>query len=259
MLAVTRNLPRRSGLIALTIAGVLLVTPLTAAADAGGLTTSAQADSLWNQPQGTRPDSAFYVIQLWWDGLTRATSRDRRERGLQELSQANADLLNAYTLLQEQRTDPGPHAVAVVDPLLGGAYGLVTGVHIKAPLGSLLGWLNDSLVRLEGRGSSDNIIRNLLSDYQRQRAAANRDLAPGAEDSLWTANSTRETAVLQKIDGLANSSLGVGQLLAAATPASTPAAGGATAEKGKTGGKSGTHGQSGESHGKAGEHQPAKP
>jgi|GEM_PF-3226650 len=257
MLVVTRLLPRRSLLIAFSLAGLMLLMPLAAAADSAGTDPASQADSLWNQPQGTSPASAMYVIQAWWDGLTRAAARNPEQRGLQELSQANSDLLNAYTLLQEQRTDPGPHPVAVVDPLLSGAYGFVSGVHVKAPIGSLLGWVNDSLVHLEGRGTTDTIVRSLLSDYRVQRAAASRDLAPPAGNPLWTANSTRETAMLQKIGALGNASLGVPELLAETAPASTSSAV-ASGSNGKATGKASAAGQSGDSHGKAAGHQPEK-
>jgi len=85
----------------------------------------------------------------------RAGQHDRTQRGLQELAQANTDLLNAYALLQEERNDPGPHPVAGVDPLLSGAYGFITGVHVKAPVGSVLSWMNQSVVQLEGRSTTD--------------------------------------------------------------------------------------------------------
>ena len=45
-------------------------------------------NSLWNQPEGVSVDSAFYVVQTWWDGLTRATQSDPARRGLDELAQA---------------------------------------------------------------------------------------------------------------------------------------------------------------------------
>ncbi|HEY0493476.1 MAG TPA: hypothetical protein VGD57_08420 [Candidatus Dormibacteraeota bacterium] len=223
MVFVTRRQPRRSLLGAILGAGLLLsLLPLSASAGSAAGSLPAQADSLWNQPQGTRPDSAFYVIQVWWDGLTRATARDRYQKGLQELSQANADLLNAYSLLQEQRTDPGPHPVAVIDPLLSGAYGFITGVHVKAPIGSMFGWINDGLVHLQGRGSTDTIVRSLLHDYQSQRAAAVRDLSPDERDPVWTANAAREIAMLTRIGALGGSSLGVSSLIAATSPANRP-------------------------------------
>lgn len=223
MVIVSKRPAHRSVLTAVCGASLVFsLMPLTAAAAGDGTSLTAQADELWNQPQGVRPDSAFYPIQAWWDGLTRATARDRKQRGLQELSQANGDLLNAYSMLQEQRSDPGPHPVAVIDPLLSGAYGLVTGVHVKAPIGSLFGWVNDSLVHLEGRGSADAIIKSLLLDYQAQRAAAGRDLAPAPGDAVWTANASRETAMLARIGVLARPSFNVPSLVAitAAQPAS---------------------------------------
>jgi hypothetical protein len=256
VLVVTRLLPRRSLLIAFSLAGLMLLMPLAAVADGAGLDPAAQADSLWNQPQGTRPDSAMYVIQVWWDGLTRAAARDPQQRGLQELSQANSDLLNAYSLLEEQRADPGPHPVAFIDPLLSGAYGFVTGVHVKAPIGSLLGWVNDSLLHLEGRGTTETIVRSLLSDYQVQRAAASRDLAPRGGDPVWSANSTRETAMLQKIDALATPSLGVPELLAATAPVGTSSPTGPGSDGGKAIGKASAPGQAGNQHGKSAGHQP---
>jgi hypothetical protein len=215
MLPVSRVTQRR--LLAGIVAVALSVVPLTAAAEDAA--TSPDVDALWNQPQGVRVDSAFYVVQQWWDGLSRVVQNDPTRRGLDELAQANADLLNAYTLLQEQRTDPGPHPVAVIDPLLSGVYNFVTGSRSKAPVGSVLGWANGSLLKLEGRGSTDGIVRDLLTDYQIRQAAAARDLSvkPDAGTSaLMSANAARETALLSKIKGLAIPADGLAAALDAA-------------------------------------------
>jgi hypothetical protein len=196
-------------LVAAGIACALALVPLTVTA-AG----SADVDALWNQPNGVNVDSAFYVVQTWWDGMTRAAQSDRTQRGLDELAQANTDLLNAYSLLQQQRTDPGPHPVALIDPFLSGIYNLVTGSNVKAPVGSLFNWANQSVLKLEGRGSTDDIVRSLLTDYQAKQSSATRDLQPGAADTdaLLGANAQRESAFLVKIrtvavpsDGLASS------------------------------------------------------
>jgi hypothetical protein len=194
MLPLGRVIQRR--LIAVTVAVAFAATPVLPAAAAG-----ADVDALWNQPEGLSVDSAFYVVQSWWDGLTRATQSDPARRGLDELAQANADLLNAYTLLQRQRTDPGAQPVAVLDPLLAGIYNVVTGSQAKAPIGSLLGWLNQSVVRLEGRGSTNDIVRALLQDYQARQSSAQRDLKQSNidVDGLWTANAQRASAFLVKL------------------------------------------------------------
>jgi hypothetical protein len=202
MLPVSRVTQRR--LLAGFAAFMLSAVPLSAAADSAA--SGPDVDALWNQPQGVRVDSAFYVIQQWWDGLSRVAQNDPTQRGLDELAQANADLLNAYTLLQEKRTDPGPHPVAVIDPLLSGIYNFVTGSRTKAPVGSALDWANRSLLKLEGRGGTDTIIRELLTDYQIRQAAAARDLSlkPAADTpALMSANAARETALLAKIKGMA--------------------------------------------------------
>src|SRR2546421_3703470 len=140
-------------IVAATTAAALSLFPLTAGA-AGG----AEVDALWNQPQGVNVDSAFYVIQNWWDGLARAAQNDPTQRGLDELAQANADLLNAYTLLQQQRIGAGPQPVAVIDPLLSSLYNFVSGAHAKAPVASIFNWANQGLLKLEGRGSTDVIV-----------------------------------------------------------------------------------------------------
>jgi hypothetical protein len=255
MVAVTHLLPSRSWLLPFLCASLMVsVTPVAAAADAAG--TSAAVDTLWNQPQGTRPDSALYIVQLWWDGLTRPRAQDQTQRGLQELSQANSDLLNAYSLLQEMRDDPGPHPVAVVDPVLSGAYGFITGVHVKAPIGSVLSWLNQSLVHLEGRGNTDAIVRALLYDYQAQRAAAGDHLAAATTDPVWAANSARQTAMLARIQQLAAPSLGVALLLAEASSTEGKSLKDAN---GKGNGKDQAHGQAGDPHDKASGHKSAKP
>jgi hypothetical protein len=198
-------------LVAACVVAALSLFPLTANA-AGAV----DVDALWNQPQGVSVDSAFYSVQAWWDGLTRATQGDPTQRGMAELAQANADLLNAYSLLQQQRSDAGPKPVAVIDPFLAGIYNFITGSNVKAPVGSLLNWTNQSLLKLEGRGSTTDIVQSLLKDYRAQQAAAEGDLhlAPRADAAaLWAANADRESAFLLKIKGMAIPSDGLAVLL----------------------------------------------
>jgi hypothetical protein len=191
-------------LVAACVVAALWLTPLTAQA-AG----AADVDALWNQPQGVGVDSAFYVVQAWWDGVTRATS-DPAQRGLAELAQANADLLNSYTVLQQKRSGAGPQPVAVIDPFLSGIYNFITGSSAKAPVGSLLSWANQSLLSLEGRGSTTDIVQSLLKDYRSQQAAAERDLASGSDlSALWAENADRESAFLVKIKGVTIASDGL--------------------------------------------------
>jgi hypothetical protein len=202
VLPISRVIQRR--LVAACALAALSLAPLTAQA-AG----AADVDALWNQPQGVGVDSAFYVIQAWWDGVTRATS-DPSQRGLAELAQANADLLNAYTLLQQKRSGAGPQPVAVIDPFLSGTYNFITGSQTKAPVGSMLSWANQSLLSLEGRGSTTDIVQALLKDYRAQQAAAERDLAVGSDlSALWTANADRDATFLVKIKGVAVASDGL--------------------------------------------------
>jgi hypothetical protein len=200
-------------LVAAGIACAMALVPLTASA-AG----SSDVDALWNQPNGVSVDSAFFVVQAWWDGMTRAAQSDRTQRGLDELAQANTDLLNAYSLLQQQRTDPGPHPVAIIDPFLSGIYNFVTGSNVKAPVGSIFNWANQSLLQLEGRGSTDDIVRGLLKDYRAKQASATRDLQPGGADTdaLLGANAQRESAFLMKIRTVAMPSDGLASPLDAA-------------------------------------------
>lgn len=221
-------------LVAACVVAAISLVPLTAQA-AG----AADVDALWNQPQGVSVDSAFYVVQEWWDGVTRGTQSDATQRGLAELAQANADLLNAYTLLQQKRSGAGPQPVAIIDPFLAGTYNFITGAHAKAPIGSALNWANQSLLSLEGRGSTTDIVQSLLKDYQSQHAAAQRDLhVAGRSDlvALWATNADREGAFLVKIKGVAIASDGLAGLLnEAAQPtivvaATKPAAGQAKAK-----------------------------
>src|SRR6202521_1136894 len=181
-------------LVAICVVAALSLVPLTAQA-AG----AADVDALWNQPQGVSVDSAFYVVQEWWDGVTRGTQSDPSQRGLAELAQANADLLNAYTLLQQKRSGAGPQPVAVIDPFLAGTYNFITGSDAQAPLSSRLYRANQSLLGLEGCGSTTDIVQSLLRDYRSRQAAAQRDLqlagpsdlvapwstTPGVKAWLW--------------------------------------------------------------------------
>jgi hypothetical protein len=205
MLPLSRVMQRR--LLAAGAAVALILLPLTAGASGG-----ADADALWNQPQGVGVDSAFYVVQAWWDGLTRTIQRDPTQRGLDELAQANGDLLNAYTLLQQQRLGAGPQPVAIIDPFLAGVYNFITGSNAKAPIGSLGNWANQSLLKLEGRGTQDDIVRALLTDFRAKQAAAEVDLhlTAGSDlNVLWTANAARESAFLQKLKGVTAEADGV--------------------------------------------------
>lgn len=206
-------------LLAAAIASTVALVPLSA-----GASSSADVDALWNQPEGVSVDSAFYFVQTWWDGITLATQSDPMQRGLDELAHANTDLLNVYTLLQQQRTDPEPHAVAIVDPFLSGIYNFVTGANVKAPVGALFGWINQSLLKIEGRGSPDDIVRSLLQDYQAKQIAAERDLgqhANAATDALLTANAQRESAFLTKINAVATPGDGLADALADAGRSTT--------------------------------------
>jgi hypothetical protein len=211
MLPLGRVIQRR--LVAASIAGALALAPLTVTA-AG----SPEVDALWNQHDGVSVDSAYYVVQTWWDGLTRATQSDPTQRGLDELAQANTDLLNAYSLLQRQRTDPGPQPVAIIDPLLSSVYNVVTGSNVKAPIGSVFNWANQGLLNLEGRGSANDIVRSLMQDYRAKQAAAMRDLPSGQAntDALLAANAKRESAFLLEIKSIATPADGLATLLDAA-------------------------------------------
>jgi hypothetical protein len=211
MLLLSGVIQRR--LVAAGIAGAMALAPLTVHA-----TGNADVDALWNQHDGVSVDSAFYAVQTWWDGLTRATQSDPTQRGLDELAQANTDLLNAYTLLQQQRTNPGPQPVAIIDPLLSTTYNFVTGSNVKAPIGSVFNWANQSLLKLEGRGSTDDIVRSLMQDYRDKQAAAMRDLPAGQADTsaLVAANAQRETAFLLKIKAITTPTDGLAALLNAA-------------------------------------------
>src|SRR5256886_4002569 len=204
----------RRRLVAAAIASAMALIPLTAAASNNS--ADADADALWNQPESVSADSAFYVIQSWWDGIGRATQSDPTQRGLDELAQANADLLSAHSVLLRQRTDPGPHPVAVIDPLLAGIYNLITGSNAEAPVGSVFNWTKQSLLNLEGRGSTDEIVGVLLKDYQAKQAAAERDLHSTASfdaDALLIANAQRETAFMLKIKAVSSPGDGLAGLL----------------------------------------------
>jgi len=186
-------------LLAAAIAFVMALVPLMAGASAN------LVDALWNQPDGISVDSGWYVLQSWWNGLNGAVPDDPTLRGLDELAQANADLQNAYNLLHEQRTNPGPQPVAVIDPLVSGVYNAVTGSNVSAPIGSFFNWVNQGMLKLEGRGSSTDIARQLLQDYRLKQAVGLRDLrrAAGADtEALLSMNTQRERALLLKINAV---------------------------------------------------------
>ena len=196
-----RGLARAPMLLAAVVLGLIL-TALPAAA--GGASGTVSVDSLWNQPGGLSADSGWYFLQQWWDQAARTATRDQTQRGLAELAQANTDLLNAYSLLAEASTDPGPHPVPGIDPLLSGLYATVTGVHIKAPVGGFFAGLNQAMLDVEGRSSTADIIESLLQDFDRLQQAADRDLAQSqGVKSLWAANSLRQAGVIANLQALA--------------------------------------------------------
>ncbi len=196
-----RGLARAPMLLAAVVLGLILTALPAAAGEASG---TVSVDSLWNQPGGLSADSGWYFLQQWWDQAARTATRDQTQRGLAELAQANTDLLNAYSLLAEASTDPGPHPVPGIDPLLSGLYATVTGVHVKAPVGGFFAGLNQAMLDVEGRSSTADIIESLLQDFDRLQQAADRDLAQSQRfKSLWAANSLRQAGVIANLQALA--------------------------------------------------------
>jgi hypothetical protein len=190
-------------LLAAAIASVMALVPLSTAAS-----SNFDVDVLWNQPDGISVDSGWYVVQGWLSGLNSTVADDPTQRGLDELAQANADLQNAYRLLNEQRTNPGPHPVALLDPLLSGVYNAVTGSNISAPIGSFFDWVNQGMLKLEGRGSTADIARYLLQDYRVQQAVGLRDVRrqDGSDlEAMISLNTQREQALLLKISAVSPS------------------------------------------------------
>jgi len=201
MLPLRRIMQRR--LVAAAIASAMALVPLSAAAS-----TNLDVDTLWNQPDGISVDSGWYAVQDWWNGLNTTIPDDPTQRGLDELAQANADLQNAYNLLHEQRSNPGPQPVAIIDPLVSGIYNAITGSNARAPIASFFNWVNQRMLRLEDRGSSADIARHLLQDYRLQQAVGLRDLRrnAGADvEAMIAVNTQRERALLLKIDAVAPS------------------------------------------------------
>jgi hypothetical protein len=203
--------------LAIALAASLGVTTLPAYAD-GPAPSSVTVDGLWNQPKAIRADSGWYFLQTWWDQVGLALNRDPVHRGLAELAQANAELLDAYSILNEARTDPGPHPVAVLDPLLSRALGAITGKEVNAPLGSLFASLNQAMLHVQGRGSSQDIVDGVLRHAAQRQREAQGDLAQSPElDAVWTANSTRQQAMLGKLLALAGPAANATSLIAAVT------------------------------------------
>lgn len=228
-----------AGTAALTIASI----PISAAA-----ASVPSVDSLWNQADGISIDSPLYVFQAWWDGWNRTVPNNPVERGISELSQANADLLNAYTLLQKEHSNAGPQPVPIIDPLLSSAYDAITGSNSRAPLGSLGSAISRSILQLEGRDSTDDLVRALLQDYRAKQAVAVRDLkAEAAYAALLTANAQREADFLTRVEAVTAPQDGVDTLLAEADRQTTTLAGTAidhtALSKGAGTGKSGAPGQ----------------
>jgi len=188
-------------LLAAASAIVMTLVPLTAGASAN------LVEALWNQPDGVSVDSGWYAVQSWWNGMNGTVPDDPTQRGLDELAQANADLQNVYNLLRGQRANPGPQPVAVVDPLVSSIYNAVTGASISAPIGSFFDWVNQGMLKLEGRGSRADIARQLLQDYRTKQAVGLRDLRrTGGTDTeaLLTVNTARERALLAKISAVSH-------------------------------------------------------
>jgi hypothetical protein len=233
MLPLRRAMRRR--LLAAVVISVTAFAPLTVQAS-----SAPDVNALWNEPDGVRVDSGLYVVQVWLNSFTQQIETDPTQRGLDELSQANQDLLNAHTLLQEQHDSPGPQPVALIDPLISSIYNALTGSNISAPLGSLFDSMNKSLLKFEGRGGTSDIVRGLLQDYRVKQAVALRDLnqKPSADmDGLLRANAQREREWLGRINAVATPGEGLTDLLNKADQSTAALA---------------SHGKSDASHGKAG-------
>ena len=101
---------------------------------------------------------------------------------------------------------------------MSSVYNAVTGSNVKAPVGSVFNWANQGLLKLEGRGSVNDIVRSLMQDYRAKQTAAMRDLPSGHADTdaLRAANAERETAFLVKIKSVAVPTDGLAGLLDAA-------------------------------------------
>jgi hypothetical protein len=225
----------RRRLLAAVAISVTAFAPLTARAS-----SAPDVNALWNEPDGVRVDSGLYVVQVWFNSFNQQIAADPTQRGLDELSQANQDLLNAHTLLQEQHDSPGPQPVALIDPLISSIYNALTGSNVNAPLGSLFDSMNKSLLKFEGRGGTNDIVRGLLQDYRIKQAVALRDLNQGQGaklDVLLTANAQRESEWLGKIKAVATPAEGLTDLLNKADRTTAALA---------------SHGKSDASHGKAG-------
>lgn len=195
-----------------SISVILALAPLTAHA-----ASTPTVDSLWNEPQGLSMDSALYVFQAWWDGSSSHFSSDPTQRGFDELSRANADLLNAYTLLEDAHQ--GAQPVPLIDPLLAGAYDGVTGSEVKAPVAELLASINHSLLSLEGRGSTNDQVAALLEESRAMQAAGMRDLQAGGTgyDALIASNAQREADFLAQVQRVSTPDDGLASLLAGAS------------------------------------------
>lgn len=203
--------------LAIALAAGLGLTSLPAYAD-GPSANTVTVDGLWNQTNAIRADSGLYFLQTWWDQAGLALNRNPVQRGLAELGQANAALLDAYSLLNEARMDPGPHDVPLVDPLLSRGLGAITGKEVRAPIGSLIASLNQAMLNVEGRGSGQDIVDSLLRHAAQRQREAQRDLAQSAElDAVWTANSAREQTILGKLLTLAGPDANAASVVAAVT------------------------------------------
>jgi hypothetical protein len=208
----------------LLIAGICSM--LATAPVAGHATATPTLDGLWNQPQGLSMDSALYVVQAWWDGYNDGVSSDPTQRGFDELSRANADLLNAYTLLEHAHSG-GPQPIPIVDPLLANAYDAVTGSNDTAPVASMVTAINNRLLSLEGRGSNSNRVGALLEEYRAMQAAAIRDLRHGGAssyDALIASNAQREADFLTQVQRVSTPDDGLASLFADATLQTTTVA-----------------------------------
>ena len=202
------------------ISSMLAFAPLMAHAAA-----TPSLDSLWNEPQGLSMDSALYVLQAWLDGSSNKFSNDPTERGFDELSRANTDLLDAYALL-EHAHQAGAQPVPIIDPLFAGAYDGVTGSQVKAPVGELFASINRGLLTLEGRGSIKDQVAGLLEESRAMQAAGIRDLQTrgAGYDNLIASNAQREADFLTQLQGVSTPDDGLTSLLAGAVLQTTTVA-----------------------------------
>jgi len=166
--------------------------------------SSASVDSLWGVSPSLNADHWAYPLTSWWRDRQLGGIQDSRPRFEANLAAANDSLTDAWSYLLRQEHPDALKPVPGVDDAVAAVYNAITGIRIY-PMAWALRSGNRLLLKLENRDAPEQIIDQILAEFDsRQRAAASA-LGPAPAPELLDmrrANAVRQQRVLGKVTDL---------------------------------------------------------